>query len=211
MSITLGSRVKAPTYSLPPHLAQVYRKEIQLPTLTWKQAGLLMNSTRNYHVKANLTLICYNEIHFVPTYLYLLRNRNTPGKVLAWRKHCSHAGSKPCQRSSSASSRQQEPLAQHSRRKTCSSAVPRQGHPCTKRSGSSSGMLGGARPVPVHVGVRRGGTLRGDNALLGCGGCQRHREALGGQRGKVLSPVGFAQWEIIAVTQTVAGRVIFFF
>lgn len=94
MSITLGSRVKAPTYSLPPHLAQVYRKEIQLPTLTWKQAGLLMNSTRNYHVKANLTLICYNEIHFVPTYLYLLRNRNTPGKVLAWRKHCSHAGSR---------------------------------------------------------------------------------------------------------------------
>lgn len=68
-SISLGSRVKTPTYSLPPHLARVYPKEIQLPTLTWKQTGLLMNSTYNCHVKANLTLICYNEIHFVSTYL----------------------------------------------------------------------------------------------------------------------------------------------
>lgn len=53
-----------------------------------------MNSTPNYHVKANLTLICYNENHFVSTYLRLLRDRNTPGKVLGWRKHCSHAESR---------------------------------------------------------------------------------------------------------------------
>lgn len=70
--------------------------------------------------------------------------------------------------------------------------------------GSSSGVLPGACPVPVDVGVRRGWALGGGGALLCCGSCQRHGEAFGGERGKVLSPVGFAQRQIIAVTQTVA-------
>lgn len=69
---------------------------------------------------------------------------------------------------------------------------------------SSSGVLRRARPMPVHVRVRWGRALRGSNALLCCGSCQRHGEAFGGQRGKILSPVGFAQRQVIAVTQTVA-------
>lgn len=168
MSITLGSRLKAPTHSLPPHLAQVYPKEIQLPTLTWKQTGLLMNSTRHYHVKANLTLICYSEIHFVSTYLYLLKDRNTPGKVLGRRKHMQ--GAEICQHGSSASSRQQEPLAQHSRRKTSRSAVPRQGHHWMNRTRQQRILFRNARRGPPRARSRGGAT--------GWNSARRQRSAL---------------------------------
>lgn len=102
-----------------------------------------MNSTGNYHVKANPTLICYNEIHFVSTHLYLLWT----GTLLArsWRggRTAAMQGAEPCQHSSSASSRQQEPLAQHS---TAGGRLPAaRGHPRVSR-GSSSGMLGGPSP-----------------------------------------------------------------
>lgn len=70
----------------------------------------------------------------------------------------------------------------------------------------SSGVLGGACAVPVRGGRRWGGALRGGRALLCCSSRQRHGEAFGRQRGKVLSPVRFAQREVVAVTQTVALR-----
>lgn len=134
------------------------------------------------------------------------------GQEHSWQGPGVEEALQPCREQSPASTAPVPPPGSRSRLlSTAEGRLPAaRGHPRVNR-GSSSGMLGGARPVPVHVRVRRGGTLRGGNALLGRGSCQRHREALGGQRGKVLSPVGFAQWEIIAVTQTVAGRVIFFF
>lgn len=68
----------------------------------------------------------------------------------------------------------------------------------------SSGVLGRACAVPVPGGRRWGGALRGGRALLCCSSRQGHGETFGRQCGKVLSPVGFAQREVAAVTQTVA-------
>lgn len=194
--MTLGSWVKTPTLT-PPTFGSSLSQRNSTPNTHMETNWTSNELYSNYHVKANPTLTCYNEIHFVSTHLYLLRDRNTPGKVPAWRKHCSHAGSRTLPA-------QLQCLLPTAGGRLPAARCPGRAIPAPRGSGFSSGMLGGACPVPVHVGVRRGGTLRGDNALLCCGGCQRHREALGGQRGKVLSPVGFAQWEIIAVTQTVA-------
>lgn len=81
-------------------------------------------------------------------------------------------GAEPCQHSSSASSRQQEPLAQHSRRKTCS-----RGHPGMNRAGSSSGSSSGMQRILFRNARRGPPPARSRVGATGWNSARWHRSA----------------------------------